>query len=182
MAASRTLVLPTISTMKNLLLLPLLLLPTLVACGGPEAEPTEVLPAPPESFWSEQVPARPRGVTEGLARAADGEAVALRGTLQDFVEGLAAFTLVEEALDHCDEMGEDDHCPTPWDYCCADPDALRAGTVAVELRDDSGMPGVWRVQGFHGLDRLSEVFVEGVLERDGAGNPLIVASRISPAL
>ena len=50
--------------MKNPLLLPLLLLPTLVACGGPEAELTEVLPAPPESFWSEQVPATPRGVTE----------------------------------------------------------------------------------------------------------------------
>ena len=64
--------------MKNPLLLPLVLLPTLVACGGPEAEPTEGLPAPPESFWSEQVPETPRGVTEGLARAADGEAVALR--------------------------------------------------------------------------------------------------------
>jgi hypothetical protein len=154
------------------------------ACGGSEelaGSPTS-LPAPPESFWSASAPESSQGVTEGVARAASGDAVALRGTLQDFVGGLAAFTMVEDALDHCAEMGEDDHCPTPWDYCCADPDALRAGTVTVELRDGEGMPGAWQVQGFHGLDRLSEIFVEGTLERDSAGNPLIVASRISEAL
>lgn len=156
----------------------------LSACGGSEepAAGSPSLPAPPESFWSATAPEASQGVTEGLARAASGDAVALRGTLQDFVGGLAAFTMVEEALDHCAEMGDDDHCPTPWDYCCADPDALRAGTVTVELRDGAGAPGPWQVEGFHGLERLSEIFVEGTLERDSAGNPLIVASRISAAL
>ena len=34
-----------------------------------------------------------------------------------FIGCLAAFTLVEESLDHCNEMGEADHCATPWDFC-----------------------------------------------------------------
>lgn len=156
----------------------------LVSCSSedPQTAIQTGLETPPETYWSTAAPADPLGVTEGIARSADGDQVALRGTLADFVEGLAAFTLVEEALDHCDEMGEEDHCPTPWDFCCADPDALRVGTVTVELRDESGMPGPWAVRGFHGLDHLSELVVEGTLERDGNGNALLVASRISPAL
>jgi hypothetical protein len=91
---------------------------------------------------------------------------------------LATFRLVEDSLRHCAEMGDDDHCKTPWDYCCEDPDALRRYTVNVEFFDGE-LPGKWRLRGAHGFDRLSEVTVAGVLHVDERGNLRLAAEQIA---
>jgi hypothetical protein len=162
-----------------------LLLPTLLtvlaACGG---EPTES-PEPsgddaasaalPETFWStETVDAVDVfDLREGVP---DGDRVVVRGTVQGFVDGFAAFNLVEDTLLSCDER-PGDTCETPWDYCCTPKEDLVRGTALVEFHDAGG-PGAWELKGFHGIDLLSEVVVSGTLHVDEAANLRIVADSI----
>ncbi len=131
----------------------------------------------PASLWSDVPLPNPVEVRQARESAEDGESVVLRGTLQDFGE-LSTFLLVDDALDDCTEMGEKDHCATPWDYCCADPDELMRLTVNVEVLED-GIPGDWSFKGQRGLDRLTEVVVAGTLRKDEAGNMRLEASRMS---
>ena len=131
----------------------------------------------PASLWSEVPLANPLEVRDVRESVEGGEEVVLRGTLQDFGE-LSTFLLVDDALLDCTEMGEDDHCQTPWDYCCADPDELQKFTINVEFLED-GVPLDWSFKGQHGLDHLSEVMVAGVFRKDSAGNMRLEAQRMS---
>ncbi|MEX1025808.1 MAG: hypothetical protein WD226_12115 [Planctomycetota bacterium] len=131
----------------------------------------------PSALWADAPLAEARDVKDVRDTAADGQAVVLRGTLQDFGD-LATFRLVEDSLDDCTEMSEEDHCPTPWDYCCEDPEKLRKYTVNVEFLDGE-FPAAWSLRGERGLDRLSEVTVAGKLRLDEAGNLRLEADRIA---
>lgn len=158
----------------------LLSLVVLAACGGGGETPTDA-PAPssalPESFWRDAPPADAVDVAQ-LRGLKDGAAVVVRGEVQDFVGGLASFVLADHALKNCTELGEDDHCKTPWDFCCEDPEAYKRGITAVEFREGAG-PVRAGVQGFHGIDHLTDVVVAGRLSIDEQGNLLVVADSIS---
>lgn len=167
------------TTMK--LTTPLLLtLPLLVtACGGEVAAPDAEEPAGatlPESYYAPDAPADAVDVTT-LRSLESGAQVAVRGEVKDFVDGYAAFSLADHALTNCAEMGDDDHCATPWDFCCEDPAALKRGVASVEFRD-GGQPVAGSVQGFHGVDHLTDVVVTGELQIDDAGNLLVIASAL----
>jgi len=114
----------------------------------------------------------------GLRSLADGAQVVVRGEVQDFVGGLASFKLADHALTNCSEMEGEDHCKTPWDFCCEDPAALARGLATVEFRE-GGQPLARAVRGFHGIDHLTDVVVAGVLHVDAQGNLLVVADSIS---
>lgn len=155
----------------------------LAACSGgvpgPQALPTPDLPA---RFWAPEAPAGARPVSAVHADAADGARVVLEGIVggaqRVFVDGAAVFTLVDPTLKSCVGMDEGASCcATPWDYCCEDPAAVRRGTATIELRDGL-RPLPVSPRGFHGLDHLSRVVVEGVAERDAAGNLLVAAERL----
>lgn len=144
--------------------------------AGPSSEGA-VAAGMPAALWSATPIADPKEVRDLRAKGKDGEAVVVRGTLQDFGE-LSTFRLVDDALLDCTEMGEKDHCATPWDFCCADPDELQEFTVNVEFLEE-GLPGDWSLSGQNGLDRLSEVIVAGTLRKDEAGNLRVEATRMS---
>jgi hypothetical protein len=149
------------------------------ACGG---EPTGDAPAADALAASWRLPAEPpgaRAVREVRASAAQDEPVVVVGRAADFVDGLAAFTLVDEALPDCSRGGPMPDCPTPWDYCCTDPAEVAAHTVVVELRD-GGQVLRAPVRGFLGLDHLSRVVVSGSVRRDAAGNVTLLASGLLP--
>lgn len=151
----------------------------LVACGDSRApvDSTSSLPPLPEHYVAAAPLPGAQHVKEVRETAAEGQRVTLKGTLQDF-GALATFRLVDDSLNHCGELGDDDHCSTPWDFCCEDPDALRRYTVNVEFLDGE-VPGPWRLRGAHGLDRLKEVTVAGVLHVDERGNLRLAADRIA---
>lgn len=148
----------------------------LLACGESEPSPPPAAAGStlPETFWSAQAPSDPVEVTD-LRGLADGAEIAVRGEVRDFVAGRSAFTLADHALTSCAEMEVDDHCATPWDFCCEDPKALAEGTALVEFRRDGELLAA-AVRGFHGLDHLSDVVVSGTLAVDEVGNLLVVAS------
>ena len=152
------------------------------ACGGKEtaqsAPPRSDLP---EKFHLAQAPAGAVDVAAAHASAKDGETVAVRGAVggstHPFVEGVAAFTIVDPALESCENDGM--NCPTPWDYCCVDPSSLAKGTAMIEI-SEGGQLVKANPRGFHGLDHLVTVVVQGTAKRDARGNLSIVATGIHP--
>ena len=168
--------------MKRLSSVSLLLL-AVASCSGEDPAASEASEqaraSVPERYYSAEEPAGAKPVREVHAAAADGERVVLVGAVggaeEAFVEGAAAFTVVDLSLESC--VGDGMGCETPWDYCCVDPAALRSATAMVELRED-GRPLSFSPRGFHGLDHSSTVFVEGVAERDEQQNLVVVADRL----
>lgn len=65
-------------------------------------------------------PEEVRGVREVRETAKDQDDVVIVGRIggspKPWLEGLAAFTIVDPAMKHCHELG-DDGCSKPWDYC-----------------------------------------------------------------
>ena len=152
---------------------------SLVACGGgePPSEPPSGAQLLPESFWR-AAPPEPALDVLSLRGLEDGAQVVVRGEVQDFVGGLASLKLADHSLTSCAEMEGEDHCKTPWDFCCEDPEALRRGLATVEFRE-GGQPLARAVRGFHGIEHLTDVVVAGVLHVDEQGNLLVVAESIS---
>ncbi len=171
--------------MKLLTCSVLSLLPILAAsCGGDDASTSASDPAAtptaevPTDFWLAAVPAGAQDVGAARAGAAEGATVTVRGVIggskKPFVDGLAAFQLIDSALTSCDP-GEG--CATPWDYCCTDLDTIAENSVTVEVRDGDAIR-TGGLRGTHGLDHLSEVVVQGVAELDERGHVTIVASGV----
>lgn len=147
------------------------------ACGAQESDATAAS-AIPERFL---LPSAPEGALDAAAAragAVQGERLVVRGVVggarAPFVSNLAAFTVVDATLENSCLL-EGDHCPTPWDYCCVEPAQIAAGSVMVELREGGKLLPVG-ARGFHGLDHLSQVVVEGTAEVDARGNVTVVAS------
>ncbi len=183
-----------IPTMKQLLFVLLLLAPA-IGCSDGSSDETAVEPGVdtgvdsdgvaadpqaalilPERFWSSGSTEKSRDVLDLRDEDLVGQTIAVRGTVKEFVDGFAAFVLVEDTLQSCDEI-PGDSCPTPWDYCCIDLAELARGTAFVEFQE-SGRPGPWTIEGFHGIAQLSEVVVTGTLEIDDADNMSLVATSI----
>src|SRR5687767_11941810 len=57
------------------------------------------------------------------------------GRPNPWIEGMAAFPIVDRSLKPCSEI-EGDTCATPWDYCCEP--QLPQATALVTLVDDAG--------------------------------------------
>ncbi|MEO1996002.1 MAG: hypothetical protein ABGZ17_12075, partial [Planctomycetaceae bacterium] len=55
------------------------------------------------------------------------------GSTDPWVEGRAAFSIVDESLRACSDI-EGDTCPRPWDYCC-ETDKLPTAKALVRVVD-----------------------------------------------
>jgi hypothetical protein len=151
------------------------------ACS--RSEPSASPPAKsdlPERFALATEPPSPIPVSEARARARTGDSLVVVGRVggakKVFVDGAALFTLVDPSLPACGE-GRADDCHTPWDYCCNDPAELAAHTLTVEF-SDGGTLLKQNPRGFHGLDHLKTVVVQGSARKDEAGNLTLVATGI----
>ena len=79
-------------------------------------------------------------------------------------------------------MGDDDHCATPWDYCCEPPESITAGTATVQFVGADGKPLAVELQGQGGLAPLATITVTGVVaEKDDAGLFIVNATGIHVA-
>jgi hypothetical protein len=116
----------------------------------------------------------------GTAResAKDGEEVVVLGLVggstKPFVEGLAAFTIVDPKVPYC---ADDEGCPTPWDYCCQT-DAVKKNIATVKLVDSNGKPVFQGARELLPVKELSSVVVKGIARRDDQGNLTIAARQV----
>ena len=96
------------------------------------------------------------------------------GSEQPFVDGIAAFTIVDPAIPHCTA---DEGCPTPWDYCCT-LDQLDGNTALVKIVGADGKPVSEDARELLGVKELSKVVVRGKAQRDEQGNLTVLADKV----
>jgi hypothetical protein len=148
------------------------------ACGEPKVSDVERSTLP-DHFYLALAPAGAIDVAAAHASVKDGDPIVLRGAVggsqEPFVAGLSAFTIVDTSLKSC--VGDGTNCPTPWDYCCADPAGLAKSSATIELVEDGELLKS-TAQGFHGLDHLKTVVVQGTAKRDAQGNLTVLAKGV----
>jgi hypothetical protein len=96
------------------------------------------------------------------------------GSEKPFVSGLAAFTIVDPAVQPC---AAEENCPTPWDYCCGQ-DQVKDNIATVKLTDAAGKPLAKDAREILGIKELATVVVRGTAERSPDGNLSVVAKQV----
>lgn len=129
-------------------------------------------------YLTETEPAGAVAVGEARQSVAGEQAITLVGTIggssEPFVDGLAAFTIVDTKVPCC---GVDEGCPTPWDYCCTQ-DQVKDNIATVKIVDEAGRTVADDARKLLGVKELSTVVVEGNALRDDQGNLTIAATHI----
>lgn len=163
----------------------------LTACGpksGSEAQAgasnESAVTDPAGDFLLSEVPSTVPGLLEALEAGGEGETLLFTGrvggNLDPMAADYAAFVVADEVLVFCDEMGDDDHCPTPWDACCEDPDKIAASRAFVQFVDDNGLPLAVDLKEAVGLAENDAVIVRGKLSPDSTpGNRIIIADGLA---
>lgn len=96
------------------------------------------------------------------------------GADKPFIEGYAGFILADESIMFCDETGDDDHCSTPWDACCEDPDKVTANRLTVQFTDETGNPIAGNLKGISALSELDIVTVKGTVAEGSDEKNLVI--------
>lgn len=95
-----------------------------------------------------------------------GESVVLRGRIGGRVAPIAAssptFVMMDPSVPSCAD-DPDDHCPTPWDYCCTDPKVISASNATVIVLDKDGSQTKLDLVAA-GLSPMDEVIVVGTVD------------------
>ena len=152
-----------------------------VGCDDPAPTPStssQATPAAAEALPAglvlTQAPADAQDVL-ALKGAKPGDEVVLRGKVggrvEPFVEGRAVFQVVDASIKSCKDM-PDDHCETPWDYCC-EPD-VNQKSASVQVVGADGKPLRTGLKGVGGLQPLSEVTIKGTVVQAGEAGPVLV--------
>ncbi len=97
------------------------------------------------------------------------------GSTNPWIEGLAAFTIVDTSLKACSDI-PGDTCSKPWDYCCESKESLSDATALVKFVDDQGRVLNVGARDLLRLAELNTVVVTGKAQRDDAGNLTLLAS------
>lgn len=117
-------------------------------------------------------------VGEARLSVKDDESVTLVGLIggssKPFVDGLAAFTIVDAKVPYC---APDEGCPTPWDYCC-ETDAVKDNIATIKIVDDAGKPVASDARELLNVKELSTVVVQGKASRDEQGNLTVAATMV----
>ncbi|EMI53279.1 hypothetical protein [Rhodopirellula sallentina] len=147
-----------------------------VGCGAsPSADRTD---EPTSQYLVDAEPSGAVSVGDANASGEDGQPITLVGLIggstEPFVDGLAAFTIVDESVPYCaDEEG----CPTPWDYCCTQ-DQVKDNIATVKIVDESGGPLAEDARELLSVKELSKVVVSGTAQKDEQGNLTVVADQV----
>ncbi|MCM2369176.1 hypothetical protein [Aporhodopirellula aestuarii] len=134
--------------------------------------------SPATQYLAESEPADAIPVGEAREATEDGQDVTLVGLIggssEPFVEGIAAFTIVDPKVPFC---AADEGCPTPWDYCCTQ-DQVKDNIATVKIVDESGNPVAQDARKMLSVKELSTVVVKGTAKRDDQGNLTVAANQV----
>lgn len=156
-----------------------------VGCGqaptasAPQASQVSPVPsaAGKEILLTEE-PTDAKPVADAREGAEDGAEVTVLGRIgggvNPWVEGRAAFTIVDPKVEYC-QPGEG--CPTPWDYCCKT-DQLPGNRAMIKVVNSAGETVEEDARKLLGVKELQTVVVKGKAKRDEAGNLTVLAERV----
>lgn len=112
---------------------------------------------------AEPAGAKPVGEVKATAQEGDQVVVLARvgGRVSPITVGSPVFTVVDLKLLHCGQL-PDDHCATPWDYCCEPRESLTANSATVHIQPPTqGAPTPDPSTG--GLSPLDEIVIVGIV-------------------
>jgi hypothetical protein len=167
-------------------LLPVGLLVFTLASGCGEAtKPADKTTAAPVSeadkakYLLAEEPAGAKPVLAVRQEAKDGDDVLIVGRIggeaKPWVEGKAAFWIVDASLKSCKDI-PGDACSTPWDYCCESKENLRQAMATVKVVDEQGKTVAADARQLLGVKELQTVVVRGQAKRDENGNLTVLAT------
>lgn len=171
------------STVKTLALVTTLSVTgLLVGCSdsadAPQAGADAPDVSPDVSYVAASEPAGSMPVGEARESTEDTEAVTLTGVIggsrEPFVDGIAAFTVVDPKIPSCQA---EEGCPTPWDYCCAQ-DQVKDNIATIKVVDENGNPVTQDARELLGVEELATVVVQGKAQRDEQGNLSVLADQV----
>ena len=112
--------------------------------------------------------------------AKDGEEIVIIGRIggssNPWVEGRAAFYIVDRSLKACNDI-PGDMCPKPWDYCC-ETSKLPTSIALVKVVDKHGTLVSTDAHELLKVKPLNTVVIKGSAVRDDAGNLTVLANQI----
>lgn len=130
------------------------------------------------SYLVKEEPAGALGVADAREGKEGGPEITVVGRIggsgKPFVEGAAAFTIVDPSVPHC---SDDEGCPTPWDYCCQTA-ALPTSTALIKVVDPQGQLVAEDARKLLGVKELALVVVHGKADRDEKGNLTVLADQV----
>ncbi len=170
------------------LLLTIILAFILIGCGGTtenKTTDTQTATGLPSTFFTNDRPANVQDLVAVKKTAKKGDDVTFLARVggrknASFIPTLAMMIVADPALRSCEVMSDEkDHCDTPEDYCCEDPDLYKAGLGTVRFMDANGDVYPFTVEGDGGLEVLKYVVVEGkVHDINENGNFIVDATKV----
>lgn len=110
-------------------------------------------------------------VGEARQNAKDKDAVTLVGRIggssNPFIDGLAAFTIVDAKVTNCDDEG-----------CACEAREAKDNIAMVKIVDASGKPVADDARSLLNVQKLSMVVVQGTANRDDQGNLSVLADKV----
>lgn len=142
------------------------------------SDPAATASTPDATYVLATEPEGAGGVGEIRESSKDKDEVTVVGRIggsgEPFVDGLAAFTIVDPKVAHC---SEEEGCPTPWDYCCTQ-NEVKDNIATVRVVDDQGKLVAKDAKELLGVKELSTVVVQGKAQRDDQGNLTVLAEKV----
>lgn len=153
----------------------------LTSCSNEEKKTTSTENAtqqPLTGLVLETIPDKAIEIASLRTTAKPGDNVTFTGDVMGshavFMDGRAVMVMGDpKKITPCN-LRPDDECPTPWDVCCDDPDAITASIVTVQVVDDSGKPIKSSLKGLNGLKELSTVTVTGEVSQTSSDTNMLV--------
>ncbi|QKK09469.1 MAG: hypothetical protein HND58_15730 [Planctomycetota bacterium] len=104
-------------------------------------------------------------VADAKASAAEGDAITIRARIGGRSKPITAdspvFLVMDMEVPSCADM-EEDHCATPWDYCCEAQESIKANSATVQIVGPDGST-IETDPIAAGLNPLDEVIVVGTV-------------------
>ena len=162
---------------------------TLLGCegkGNEKANKTTTTKAavgiPAITFMADR-PADVKDLVEVKTNAKVGDQVTflarVGGRGKPFVEKQAIFVAADPSLRSCDLVVDDNHCPSPSDYCCEDGALLRNGMATIRILGEDDRPLRVNAKGAGGLQATKFIVVQGtVSDRNDEGLFIVDAGKI----
>ncbi len=160
----------------------LLLLVLLAGCNSQTADRSgdSTMSVDASQWLLSAEPAGARDVIAVRESATNNEEIVIRGRIggsaNPWIEGRAAFSIVDPALKACNQI-EGDTCSQPWDYCC-ETAMLPTATALVKFTDDRGTLINVDARELLQLTELQTVVIRGTAQRDDADNLTVLAQKI----
>lgn len=160
---------------------------SVTACSPEDESATQALPGASDlgaALFLDQVPTGALNVAEARVQLSPGDEVVVEGQIggleAPFLSGYAGFVLADTEVMFCNEISEDDHCPTPWDACCEDADQLKARRLSVQFVDADGNPLEGDLKAEGQLKELDHVVVVGkIAETSTKDNMIVYADQLA---